>query len=122
MKIKPKRLLWLDDERNPYTGSWLGTYTPEYETKNAVSWVKTYTEFTEWIQEHDMPDKIAFDHDLADLSENEKTGLDCAKWLCEYCMDNNKPLPSWVVQSANPVGAENINSYLLSYIKNVETN
>jgi len=38
----------------------------------------------------------------------EKTGYHCAKWLTEYCMDHNLPLPNYQVHSHNPVGAENI--------------
>ena len=47
----------------------------------------------------------------------EKTGYDCAKWLVEYCIDNNKSLPKYAIQSANPVGKENINSLLMNFNK-----
>ena len=42
----------------------------------------------------------------------EKTGMDCAKWLVDYCMDNKKELPDFVVHSMNPAGGENIKSLL----------
>ena len=42
----------------------------------------------------------------------EKTGLDCAKFLVEYCADENQPLPEYLVHSANPVGKKNIESFL----------
>ena len=64
---------------------------------------------------------ISFDHDLADVVElkeelpieqwfdlennKEYTGMDCAKWLVNYCLDNNKPLSKYAVHSANPAGA-----------------
>lgn len=53
------------------------------------------------------------------LKQLEKTGYDCAKWLVEYCLDNNLKLPKWNIQSANPVGKDNINGLLLSFSKNV---
>jgi hypothetical protein len=42
----------------------------------------------------------------------EKTGLDCAKFLVEYCADENQPLPKYLVHSANPAGKENIEKFL----------
>ena len=49
-----------------------------------------------------------------------ETGFDCAKWLVNYCIDNNKELPKWYKHSANPVGKENIDRYLTNFmIKNV---
>ena len=41
--------------------------------------------------------------------------MECAKWLIEYCLDNNKNLPEYYVHSANPVGAKNIKSLLDSF-------
>lgn len=50
----------------------------------------------------------------------EKTGLDCAKWLVNYCMDNSKDLPSTIlVHSQNPVGKQNIELYFKSFIKSL---
>jgi hypothetical protein len=45
----------------------------------------------------------------------EKTGMDCAKWLVDYCMDNKKELPDFVVHSMNPAGAENIKQLLTQF-------
>ena len=42
----------------------------------------------------------------------EKTGLDCAKFLVEYCADENLPLPEYLAHSANPAGKENIEKFL----------
>lgn len=133
-------LLWLDDFRNPYksTNNWIEKYAPRWENRlDEVVWVKNYDEFTNWIVNNGLPFQIAFDHDLADShyapkehwndkydawlesqSITEKTGMDCAKWLVEYCMDYKKDLPLWVIQSANKAGAENIQGLLTSYLKN----
>jgi hypothetical protein len=39
-----KRLLWLDDVRNPFIADWLLQYAPDYE-KDEVVWVKNYNQF-----------------------------------------------------------------------------
>lgn len=49
----------------------------------------------------------------------EKTGYDCAVWLVNYCMDNKCTIPKWNIQSANPVGKENIKKLLENYESNV---
>jgi hypothetical protein len=48
----------------------------------------------------------------------EKTGYDCAKWLVDYCIDNQANLPDYLVHSANPIGKKNIESYLENFKKN----
>jgi hypothetical protein len=48
------------------------------------------------------------------------SGFECAKWMVNYCLDNNLHLPDWHIQSANPVGAENIKSYLQSFAKSYQ--
>ena len=83
-----------------------------------------------------MPELISFDHDLADEHYNtdamydsedaynklydsfrEKTGYECAKWLIDYCLDNKKKLPTFMVHSMNPVGKKNITDLLNNYRK-----
>jgi hypothetical protein len=129
----PTTLLWLDDVRNPFEndGEWL-IFAPI--RANEVIWVKNYDEFVGWITDNGLPDGIAFDHDLADEhyapeahwdenyqdwanSQNfkEKTGMDCAKWLVEYCIDNDTLLPLFSSQSANPPGRENIIRLLTNF-------
>ena len=48
-------------------------------------------------------------------NNTEKTGNDCAKWLLEYCYENDLKLPQCMVHSANPVGADNIRKTLELY-------
>ena len=43
------------------------------------------------------------------------TGMDCAKWLVDYCIQFDAELPKWNVQSANPVGKDNINQLLSNF-------
>lgn len=97
--------------------------------------VRSYGQFVSWIEKNGLPDYISFDHDLADvfelkeelaieewfdLTENkEYTGMDCAKWLVNYCLDKDKKLPDYAVHSWNPVGADNIDGLLKSFINSV---
>ena len=129
-----KRILWLDDVRNPFDEQWRKLCDPNKVCD--ITWVKDYEAFINNISIFGMPDFIWFDHDLADChyapeefwddkyndwakSQNfkEKTGFECAKWLVEFCMDNNVNLCQYDSQSANPVGKENILSYLDNYIR-----
>ncbi len=113
-----KTLLWLDDYRDPFEddGKWL-VFSPIDSPFNVI-WAKSYQEFIDWIKVNGLPDAICFDHDLGDkLGPDEKTGLSCAKWLVEYIMDNGGELPAWNIQSANPVGKDNINGLLTGFKK-----
>jgi hypothetical protein len=105
-----KTLLWLDDVRDPLKNDWLN-FSPIGKDVD-THWVTNYQEFIDWIMINGLPDAICFDHDLGSY---EETGFDCAKWLVEYCMHNNKKLPKYNIQSANPVGKENIDLYLKNF-------
>lgn len=121
-----KKLLWLDDKRNPFENDWL-KYSP-IDQPYEVVWLKKHHEFVSWITEHGLPDAICFDHDLSDIHINkstykEMTGYDSAKWLVDYCLDKgNLLLPKWNIQSSNPVGKENIKGIFASYNKYLKTN
>lgn len=116
--MKKKTLLWLDDTRDPnvllgmYT--WVQTYSPIGVDSVEIIWVKTYNEFCDWINKFGLPTAICFDNDLGEKME----GYDCAKFLVEYCLDNNLPLPEFNIQSANPVATYNIRKLLTNYINN----
>jgi hypothetical protein len=131
-----KKLLWLDDIRDPFANNiWIEKYAPEFLNDGEIIWVKSFDEFEKWIHENGLPDKISFDHDLADehytpehryddyhdwakeQNFKEKTGMDCAQFIVDYCLDYKKLMPMWAVHSANPNGAENINKLLLNFLK-----
>jgi hypothetical protein len=126
-----KTLLWLDDIRDPFVGDWLMSYAPQFAYGDGeVIWVKNFDEFVSHIKFKGIPDMISFDHDLGEdvailkvkmgLSKRQarkekketKSGYDCAKWLVDYCLDKEIPIPVFGVHSANPVGAENIRGLL----------
>ena len=119
-----RTLLWLDDCRNPFEDDWLN-FSPIGKNVGVI-WCKNYEDFVNEITNHGLPTAICFDHDLGFTNEYylendlespqvDKTGMDCAKWLVDYCMNNNLPLPAWNIQSANPVGKENIKKLLENY-------
>lgn len=123
-----KKLLWLDDERDPCQSRW-EVYFPI--VPDDVIWIKSYKEFTNWILTNGLPAAVCFDHDLADITYNpekgqsmfvyhEKTGYDCAKWLGDYCIEHNTKVPIYNIQSQNPVGKQNIDKYLKNVIKHLE--
>lgn len=129
--------LFLDDERVPHQ---VGSYIMPYSLKKYYNekWliVRNYDEFVKIIQEKGIPDLISFDHDLADEhyrksmfdtdkhynnyytdgTFKEKTGYECAKWLIDYCIENNIHFPEYIVHTMNPIGKENILSLIKSFI------
>lgn len=121
-----KKVLWLDDIRNPMDYQWQSCL-PNNIKSIKLLWVKNYDEYIKDIIDNGLPDHICFDHDLADehypgssiSPENykEKTGLDCAKWTIEYCLDNNLQFPDFSVHSWNPVGKQNIIELINNFIK-----
>lgn len=94
-----KKLLWLDDFRNP-SDYVVGDYD--------ISLVKSYAEFCKFITDNGLPDIVCFDHDLGE----EKSGYDCAKFLVNYCQEHNLDIPEFDIQSTNSVGKENIRSLM----------
>ena len=129
-------LLWLDDLRDPYQGYWLEEYAEDFiGNEMGVIWVKSYYDFIGWIKKNGLPTMIAFDHDLGEdlaialvkkgmvkrkareIKQQEKTGYDCAKWVVDYCMENDVDFPEYTIQSANPVGKENIDKLIKNFKK-----
>jgi len=98
-----KTYLYIDDERIPKTDqNWII--------------VRSYDAATSYILQNGIPDYISFDHDLGD----SLNGYDIAKWLVNQELDGILTFPDefeFNVHSANPVGAKNINEYLIGYLK-----
>jgi hypothetical protein len=120
--------LFLDDERIPTHVTWVDIPKDQH-----YSVVRNYQEFVDLITLRGLPKFVCYDHDLSDChygdglndrgidydSYTEMTGYDCAKWLVDYCMNKGIKHPSYVVHSMNPVGKQNIISYVESYNKTV---
>lgn len=128
--------LFLDDVRQPEM-AFDYTNNPIYTN---LQWdiVRNYDEFVSYIETNGLPNLISFDHDLADehytpaihwndynkskeyqesQQYKEKTGMECAKWLVDYCIDKKEKLPIFLCHSQNPVGADNIMGYLNNFLK-----
>lgn len=128
--------LFLDDMRSPKDVTWIELPTVEWTI------VRNYREFIDAVHSMGVPERVSFDHDLADehykefvycssphnLAEKqfryedmgEKTGYCAAKWLCEYCQENKVKFPEYYVHSFNPIGAENICLYVENYKRVIE--
>ena len=125
--------LFLDDIRSLLDAYAYTAYSPFLNSDWFI--VRNYDAFTEFIKDsyqenNAFPELIAFDHDLADEHYGadvnsvftEKTGMDCAKWLIDFCMDNELTLPNCVCHSMNPAGRDNINSLLNNFKKHQNGN
>ena len=119
--------IFLDDIRVPTDVTWANIPADQH-----YSLVRSYKEFVDLIAlRREVPKYVCYDHDLADThyghglnnneipyeSYKEKTGYDAAKWLVNYCMERGIKHPPYVVHSMNPIGKQNIESYINSYNK-----
>ena len=118
-------VFWVDDERDPFSKEWnqVATNKEYIHGKPMIIWAKSYHEFVRYMDIATnnggsvwFPSLVCFDHDLG----SEETGLDCAKYLVNACMEHNIDLPHYSCHSSNPAGRENILSYLNSYIKSLQ--
>ena len=120
--------LFLDDDpkRIPHQLKWIDL--PPVQWTRA----KDYDKFVALIEANGLPNIVSFDHDLSDAAYKEyfrvrehggpinyanipeKTGLDCARWLANYCVDKRLPLPIYYVHTLNGPGAANIFSVMES--------
>jgi hypothetical protein len=123
--------LFLDDFR--YPGDAFNYTFDSVFSKLKWEIVRSHEEFVKFIEENykdgRFPALIAFDHDLDDAhyehitgeipyeEMTEKTGMHSAKWLIDFCIDNNLQLPEYRVHSMNPVGRANIRSLLENFKK-----
>ena len=143
-----KLRIYLDDVRTPNS--------PNNEWVDGIEeWtvVRNFQEFVDIIIEVGLEniEVISLDHDLGDTAmkeyfENvspnytlnydniqEKTGMDCAKFLVNYFYDTNLgrelmsrlekksqpfPFPKVFVHSANPIGSANMMGYINNFFMN----
>lgn len=127
--------IYLDDIRFP-----INTFNyikdPRYVKLDWIV-VRSYNDFVNVISKNGLNNIsiISFDHDLHDshygrdelpwstdgeidyFSYTEKTGYDCAKWLCDYALSTNSKIPEILIHSCNPVGSKNIKHYINNFIK-----
>ena len=143
-----KLRIYLDDVRTPNSpnNEWID---------GEVEWtvVRDYEEFVDLVSKTGLEniEIISLDHDLGDTAmkeyfENvspnytlnydniqEKTGMDCCKWMVNYFYDTNLgrdlmnrtekktqsfPFPKVFVHSANPIGSGNMIGYINNFYMN----
>lgn len=95
--------LFLDDERFP--------------AGDESEWIiaRTCADACRIVEEKGCPAFISFDHDLGD----GPTGMDFARWFANYVLDNDICLTDfdYYVHSQNPVGRDNILSFIGGLIR-----
>lgn len=112
--------LFIDDIRDPDWVHWMKLPVPQH------GWivVRSFDEMKREIQVRGMPDFISFDHDL-DGEDGEialaPTGMDCAKWLVDLCLDHDIKMCDFAVHSMNPAGKQNIEGLLSGFIQHQAT-
>jgi hypothetical protein len=124
MKINNRLRLYLDDIRTPVDDDWIV--------------VRDYDEFVKQIKLHGIGnfEVMSLDHDLGEGAMveyytnvknnymldynniNERTGMDCCRYLVSESMNEKIPLPQIYVHSANPIGAANMLGYINNYLMN----
>ena len=124
MKINKRLRLYLDDIRTPVDDDWIV--------------VRNYDEFVAQIKLNGLGnfEVISLDHDLGEgamveyytnvknnymLDYNnieERTGMDCCRYLVSESMNEKIPLPQIYVHSANPIGSANMMGYINNYLMN----
>ena len=108
--------LFLDDIRDPWN-------TTHVELPYATwTTVRDYDEFVSTITAYhaetgNLPNHIAYDHDLAcihyaagddAIGDLVPTGLECAKWVIQFCINHDLVMTEFSSHSMNPVGKANI--------------
>jgi hypothetical protein len=93
--------LFIDDIRDPPEGDWIV--------------VRSSSEGIEHIKANGMPCFISFDHDLG----GEDTTMVFLRKLVETVWDGSEKPPEYTVHSANPVGSQNIISFMESWKRSI---
>lgn len=108
--------LFIDDERDPINVTW-GSWQDQALYRDGEWFIaRNWFDVLEIVVSLGFPSLISFDHDLGD---GEITGYEIAQRLCDMVM-NGAELPEnfdFRVHSKNPVGAENIRSYMNNFLK-----
>lgn len=114
--------LYLDDLRNP-----ADTYTGAVPELAPQTWIvaRSSQEARKLVEKLGMPMRMSLDHDLG-ICSNGKGGMTTditptfLRWLANEYWDGCAMVPTYIVHSANPVGAKNIESFMVSWHRSSE--
>jgi hypothetical protein len=107
--------LFLDDIREP---SYVYRDSDDPEVHPSVWTVARSTEEAKaMVQAKGMPSLISFDHDLG----GNDTAMVFLGWLAREYWDGESPIPMWKIHSDNPVGRQNIRSFMRSWHESAES-
>jgi len=99
--ISNNQKMFLDDIRQPPSDDWMVC--------------RSSNEAIQYVEKHGMPDFISFDHDLG--------GNDTAMVFLHYYIDKlwngTDPPPQYNIHSANPIGSNNIDSFMKSWKRSI---
>lgn len=117
--------LFIDDERNPADVTWAPWQVREKYRNEEWVVARSYGDAMCEILARGFPKFVSFDHDLGD--ETKYTGYDLAKQLVEndIISGDKESRQSYkfvdgfefYVHSKNPIGKQNIESYLNNYLR-----
>lgn len=119
-----RKRLYLDDVRTPVDSEWIV--------------VRDYDQLVGVIKKWGLGsfEVISLDHDLGEgamieyytnvknnyvldyKNINERTGMDCCRFLVSESMNEKIPLPQIYIHSANPIGSANMMGYINNYLMN----
>lgn len=111
--------LFIDDERNLEDVTWVTWQVREKYRNEDWKISRNYHEVVALVEEFGFPSFVSFDHDLGDKILHGD-GYEIAKYLCEIDMNSSFHMPEdfdFIVHSQNPIGKENIESYLNNFIE-----
>lgn len=109
LKSTDPYFLFLDDERLPSDVFWV-----RLPIEHPWRVIRTFAAFQDCVRSNGLPLFVSFDHDLADFEKApdgrsvERTGVDCARWLVQHCLDADLEPPPFSVHSKNPIRAREI--------------
>ena len=117
-----KYSLFLDDTRQPKDVTWIKLPKQDWVV------VKNADEFMTYIKLHGIPARISMDCDLCNehygfdwANSNTKpeqlSGVDCVKWLINYCEEHNHQFPAYTLHTMNPVGKYDMEKCIQDYLK-----
>ena len=126
--------LFLDDERAPNGVPWVDL--PDIPRNDWVI-VRNIEDFKRTIDQHGIPKFVSFDNDLKrehydnflenncadfEFEKFDDTGFNCAQYLVEKCLEQNKEVPDFECHSMNTVARAVIREYLRECRKIIKEN